>query len=146
MKAGAVAIVLSLATCPAQADGPALAHLTIDGRTLTLSADNDASAHPMIHQDGTTLSLRFAQLHLGFPMPPILTIRLIEDDAGWHVDHIDLQQTGGITPALGPPHSVSVTGTGLDRQFTVAGEALAPDATGAIIPMPYNVEVSLRSP
>jgi hypothetical protein len=55
---------------PAAADGPALALLTLDGVTLTLTE----SAPPAIGDGEVTLS--FAQMHLGFPLPPRLSLTL----------------------------------------------------------------------
>lgn len=61
---------------PAAADGPALALLTLDGVTLTLTE----SAPPAIGDGEVTLS--FAQMHLGFPLPPHLSLTLQSNAPG----------------------------------------------------------------
>ena len=94
----ALLCALSLST-PALADGPALAHLTMGGTTLTLTATTD------LPEDARTMT--FAQMHLGFPLPPVLTITL--DDG----------------PVL---QGVSLNATSEGASSTGAGTPLGPEA------------------
>ena len=138
-----IAAALVLATSPALADGPALAHLTLDGRTITLTADPAVTAPRMIRQTGNTLHLRFAQLHLGFPTPPMLNITLTHGESGWSVQAMHLDRTSDRPAVVFAPAALDITQTGdADQIFRIEGEALSPDRP----PLPVSLLITMHSP
>lgn len=109
------------------------AAITLPDRTIFLSADNSASAVPMVARDGDVLQLTFAQLHLRFPLPPFLHLTLIEAADGWRVIAISYDD-----PALSiaaTPAALNVTGT-----FSVTGDVLLSTPTG---PQPHSIRIEI---
>lgn len=130
--------VLALLSTPfmASAQDTAEAAITLPDRTVFLSADNTSSAVPMVARDGDALHLMFAQLHLGFPLPPTLTVTLSETgtdtdadtDTGWRVDALTYDD---------PSQTLALT----TRAFRVAHDRNTLTLTGAaLLPLPLGPE------
>lgn len=145
MRAALTAALIAFHPLPAVADGPALAHLTIDGTTITLT-----------HVDAAQSDLTFAQMHLGFPLPPILHLLLAATpDGPMAVQTIRLNGTiGGSNGAgthLGPetfllfePHRATVTGNA--EAFVVDIPALSRAPLGQFAPLLIQINVQMTSP
>ena len=137
------AALLLVVSSPALADGPALAHLTINERTITLTAE---TTHPPLDDEtATQLDLRFSQLHLGFPMPPILNVALEQRDDTWAVVDLSLDQSNNARPIVFAAHALQileVTGDASAPGFVIAGEAMVPDQA----PVSVHIEIQLSSP
>ncbi|MBY4891599.1 hypothetical protein KUL25_02335 [Rhodobacteraceae bacterium N5(2021)] len=142
MRAALACALLPLFALPARADGPALAHLTLAGTTITLT-----EVVPI--QGG---AMTFAQMHLGFPLPPLL--RVVLGDEGT-VHSISLNGSGdgsnGTGTALGPetffwvePQSARVTGD--TQSLRIEAEALSRTALGQFTALPLWIEIQLTSP
>lgn len=147
MRATLVATALTLVAPPVLADGPALAHLTVAGTTITLTGG-----------DVTDAALTFSQMHLGFPLPPILVVDVtgLGDGGEISVDYIALNAgDGGMGTGDGTPlgHGTFVIfepGTP-SAQVTEAGvlitvPALTRTAFGQITAHPTVIEIQLTSP
>jgi hypothetical protein len=145
VRAGAVVCWL-LAAPAAHADGPALAHVTLDGRTLTLTAQNTPFQPPMIRVDGPVLELTFADLHLGFPLPPVLELTLRQADGTWQAGRFRLD-IGGVIYMNDDVQITDISGEGVeDLSFSLHLQTLAPrDPLGVRI-VPITADVTMRSP
>ncbi len=124
------------------ADGPALAHLTLEGRTITLTADSQVN-NPQA--EGGSLYLHFAQRHLGFPLPPMLTVDLRNTDGTWVLSALTLDRTEPETPLIFPLQSFEITGIqgeSPNLSLTIEGDAMALNRG----PIPVHLEITLRSP
>ncbi|QXT38773.1 hypothetical protein [Gymnodinialimonas ceratoperidinii] len=153
------AALLSLGQ-PAMADGPALALLTLEGVTLTLTE----SAPPEIGARDVTLS--FAQMHLGFPLPPRLSLTLssstpeapFAEGAETSVMGITLNGApgDGTGTVLGhetylwfePEDAVlrPVEGAGSGGSVVIETHAIARRALGQFRSLPVVIEVRRSSP
>lgn len=130
-----------LAPSVASADGPPLAHLTLEGRTIVLTGEG---APDLSAPDGI-VSLQFAQRHLGFPMPPVLTVSLTADGDTWALHDLTLHRTSDMPPTVFGSDGLRITGisgTGPDLRLTIEGDALMPGGTLT----PVQIDLSLRSP
>ncbi len=124
-----------LFSTPVMADGPALAHLTIHDRTITLTA---------VETPPTTnglLTLSFAQHHLGFPLPPRLSVTLQDQNGTWALSAFALERDGTQPPlAFGTLQVFHDAGP--PERFVIDGDSLAPGPQT----VPIHVEITLRSP
>lgn len=145
MKPAALGLWLAiLPAIPAMADGPALAHLTIEGRTLTLTADESLPAPQMLRRGEDRLDLHFAQLHLGFPLPPHLSVSLQQTETDWTLTTLTLDRSEAEPPLAIGPETLRLThgGEAGAETFVISGEAMAQG--GALIPV--HIEITLTSP
>ncbi len=135
---------------PAHADGPALAFITMQGRTLTLTAQNAPFAPPMIVQDGAAVHLAFADLHLRFPLPPFLDVTLTEHVDGWRVTSLHFSRPEDLaTPILTPETAQVIEASGNDindLHFVIEVDALAQTAPTGTAIIPVRIEITLTSP
>lgn len=146
MIARAATACLLLCAAPAAADGPALAFVTLEGRTLTLTAQNAPFQVPMIRYEDQTLHLTFADLHLGFPLPPLLDVSLRQDTEGWQVTGLRLE-TAQAVYMNNDAQIVEINDENLaDLSLTFLTEALAPTPPFGFALVPIQVEITLRSP
>ncbi|HID68144.1 MAG TPA: hypothetical protein EYP31_07800 [Roseibacterium sp.] len=127
------------------AQDPSQATLTLGDETLFLYADNTASAVPMIWRDGDLLHLTFAELYLGFPLPPFLRVTLREGPAGWQALELTLERTqddGDITTRSLQVISVEHAETG---RIVMTGEALG-YVSGGARPVAIHLELAITFP
>jgi len=135
----AAAIGLAL---PAWADGPALAFVTVEGRTVTLTAEG-----AMVAWVEDAVHLHFAQLHLGFPVPPELRLVLADGDSGWRVEALSYHRLEGpIVLDASTAQIQGASGGPDDLRVEIAVEGLVPGALGQPEPVPVEIEITLRSP
>ncbi|MEJ6388240.1 hypothetical protein [Gymnodinialimonas ulvae] len=141
---GWLAAALALLPAPVAADGPALAHLTVGAQTVTLTADDSLPAPRMLRRDGDVMHLHFAQLHLGFPLPPQLTLSLQQTENTWTLTSFTLERSDAQPPLAVGTETLRLTQNGAagPETFVITGEAMAPG--GALVPL--RVEITLRSP
>lgn len=140
MRRAAFALCLLCAPMMANADGTAEAAITLQGRTVFLSADNTSSALPMVQRDGALLHLTFAQLHLRFPLPPTLQVTLREDGDGWLLEALSYD-----APTLSiaaSPAAFRVVTDPDTAQLILTGEVLQAGTLG-IMPTLMIVEIDL---
>ncbi len=93
------------------------------------------------------VQLSFAQMHLGFPLPPFLSMSLREAEAngGWSVTNLRLERPSTSPPMVFAPDQLQVTEVsgGTDAMIIVIeGEAMVPN-TG---PIPIHIETHFWSP
>ena len=142
--AGAFALLPAFAA----ADGPALADLTIGADTITLTADATVTAPQMLRRGADRLDLHFAQLHLGFPLPPQLTVSLQQRNGTWTIAALTLERRRAKPPLAIGTETLRLSYEETDNEnagaatFVITGEAMAPG--GALVPL--RIEMSLRSP
>lgn len=145
-----LAAAIALLAAPALAQGTGEAALTLDGRTMFLSADNASSARPMIRCETRRLSLTFAQLHLRFPMPPFLDVTLVEGAEGWRVEQWRLDRTGtepDVSVTAGESLIVlSEADTDGAVRFALSGEALGPAGPTGTRILPVELDVTVTCP
>lgn len=136
------ALVLCFALAlPAYADGPALAHVTLHERTITLTAEG-----AMVTWDAPRLHLHFAQLHLGFPIPPDLRLTLVEAEGAWRVEAIryfSLDAPLALDPSGATIRAAS--GEGRSLRLEITAEAFTPGPLGQPEPTEMEIEVTLSS-
>lgn len=140
MRCAGALLGLALIPSHAQAQNTAEVAITLQDRTIFLSADNSASALPMVTRDGDALHLTFAQLHLGFPLPRVLTLTLREQAGAWHVDAVSLDGPTIAIATAPPGFFVSAGEEGLT--FSLIGEALYPSPLGVVL-QSLDIEVTL---
>lgn len=146
MRLRAIAGCLLLWPGVAIADGPALAHVTLHGRTLTLTAQNAPFQPAMIRANGDTLLLTFADLHLGFPLPPTLDVSLLLGPDGWSVTGVRLDAEGAVFSSTTAQIIEILDGDPASLRLTLSVEALAPDQPFGAMVVEIPIEISLRSP
>lgn len=144
--AGALVCASLCLSLPVAADGPALAHLTLAGTTITLT--QTAPLEP-----GTAMS--FAQMHLGFPLPPVLHLHLVTTDGQAVVRHLSLNTAQGTSDGTGTPlgpgtylwvplQSTSVTGGA--PTIRIEADVLSRTPFGQFSTQPMLIELQLTSP
>lgn len=142
----ALACALLWTALPASADGPALAHLTVAGTTMTLT-----ELAPV--ERGQPMS--FAQMHLGFPLPPVLHVSVSETDGATQVQHISLNTLSGTSDGMGtplgpetflwfPPENTIATAT--EQEVRIEADALSRTPLGQFSVRPVLIEIQLTSP
>ena len=131
-----------LFAAPACADCPSLSHLTIEGQTITLTARTPPAA--LDRDNPAALHLHFAQMHLGFPLPPFLSISLEPNgpDGDWTITTLRLERASPAAPMVFAPDSLRLSGSPADTVFTIEGDAMVP---GAVL-IPIHIETHLSSP
>ncbi|GAB5446566.1 hypothetical protein [Gymnodinialimonas sp.] len=140
----ALACALLLPSLPAWADGPALAHLTMAGTTITLTE---------VTPQATDAPMTFAQMHLGFPLPPVLHVLLHPD--GDSVQSISVNGADGVSNGTGTPLGPDVFFwfeparaqiIGEAPEWQIDAQALSRTPLGQISPLPVRIEIQLTSP
>ncbi|MEX3015756.1 hypothetical protein [Gymnodinialimonas hymeniacidonis] len=83
-------------------------------------------------------------MHLGFPLPPFLSISLEPNDtgSGWTITNLSLERTSTSAPIVFALDALRLSGRPEDMVFTIEGEAMVPNA----VPIPIHIETHLRSP
>lgn len=137
-----VGVLLGLAIFPtiAHADGTAEAAITLQDRTIFLSANNTSSALLMVTREDTALLLTFAQLHLGFPLPPVLSLALREETGVWHLDAVSFDAPTRAIVTAPTAFQISTSEDGL--HFTFTGEALHHTPLGVVL-RPIEITVAM---
>ncbi|ABD54720.1 hypothetical protein [Jannaschia sp. CCS1] len=142
----ALACALCLAPLPATADGPALAHLTVAGTTIALT-----EVAPI--EPGQPMS--FAQMHLGFPLPPILHLTLMTTDGAMEVRHLSLNTATGTSDGTGTPLGPetflwfplqNALITEAPQQLRIEADALSRTPLGQVATRPVLIEIQFTSP
>ena len=91
----AVALGVALvASPPAQAQDPGAAEIAFTDHTLFLATELAAQGPAMVVWTDTGLNVTFAQLHLSFPLPPLLQVDLRRDGDAWQLQNLHLDQLG----------------------------------------------------
>jgi len=141
-----LAVCLLLGPTAGHADGPALAHVTLDGQTLTLTAQNAPFQPPMIRPEGRALHLTFADLHLGFPLPPTLALSLLQGPETWSVTALRFD-TADATYLSNFAQIIEINDLYPDDlSLTLTAEVLAPAPPLGTSLVRIVVEIRLRSP
>ena len=145
MRTALKAALFALSPLSVAADGPALAHLTLGETTITLTDVGRGQA-------GQT----FAQMHLGFPMPPVLHLmRVTQPDGTMTLEVLRLNGTTGGSNGAGThlgaetflllaPHDAVVTGDA--DTFRIEATALGRTPLGQFTPLPVRIDVQMTSP
>lgn len=141
MRRATLALCLVVAPAAAQAQDTAEAAIILQNQTIFLYADNTVGAVPMIARNGASLRLTFAQLHLGFPLPPVLTVDLHENAGVWHLDAITLEDPTRALAIAAPAFHIEVRDGGL----ILTGEILL-HAAHRIAPIPIQIDLTLPTP
>ncbi len=163
MRVGILALVFFPG--PAMADGPALAHVTLDDRTVTLTAVADPQTPDACCERDRILT--FAQMHLGFPLPPLLTVTFasrndipaLEDGAVLFVREIQLQadasdwddtaRPGTQLPLFFDPARSELTvlsGAGRALHFRIDAAGFTLTQLGGIVERDVGIEIQLSFP